>query len=279
MGDLWIQVLTRTTGDLDRLNRRFRPKVLAEDVLGYEREIDRDPANAALHDDAAVLYLELGNPAKAVEHFAISARLQPASAAAHLNLGTALSLRGRLDEAVAEFELALERRPEYPQAHNNLASILRARGDIAGAERHLREALRIDRSHPEAHRNLAAIHRDRGDLTEAIKLYQEALRLRPEWPAVMSELSWILATAPDAALRDPRQAVRLAERMVQLADGQQASALDLLAAAYAAAGDFDRAVAAAEAALRLAGTGPEAGAISARLEMYRQRQPFVGRKN
>ncbi len=37
MGDLWIQVLTKDASELDRLISDFRPKVLAEDVIGYER--------------------------------------------------------------------------------------------------------------------------------------------------------------------------------------------------------------------------------------------------
>jgi tetratricopeptide (TPR) repeat protein/mono/diheme cytochrome c family protein len=275
MGDLWIQVLTRTAGDLDLLNRRFRPKILAEDVLGYEREIEREPSSVALHDDAAMLYLELQRPARAVEHFAISARLRPDSAAAHFNLGTALSVNGELDAAVGELERALAQRPDYAQAHNNLASILRARGDAAGANDHFREALRLDPANPEAHRNLAALSRDRGDLPEALRFYREALRLRPEWPAVMSELAWILATSSSDTLRDPQQAVRLAERTVQLTDGRDAGMVDVLAAAYAAAGSFDRAVAAAEAALRLAGAGSGADAIKVRLDLYRQHRPFV----
>src|SRR5205085_11361079 len=132
------------------------------------------------------------------------------------------------DDAVAALERALAARPDYAPAHNNLASVLRARGDAAGAEHHLREALRIDPSNPEAHRNLAALSRDRGDLPAALSLYREALGLRPDWPAVMSELAWILATSPRATLRDPAQAVRLAEQSVQLTDERDAGMADMV---------------------------------------------------
>ena len=69
MGDLWIQVLTRNEADLVTLTRQFRAKVALEDINGYEAEIDRHPHNAALHDDAALLYLEIGRPGAAVMHF------------------------------------------------------------------------------------------------------------------------------------------------------------------------------------------------------------------
>ena len=37
MGDLWIQVLTENDRDLQILDSEFGPKVMAEDVIGYER--------------------------------------------------------------------------------------------------------------------------------------------------------------------------------------------------------------------------------------------------
>src|SRR5262245_41324517 len=39
MGDLWLQVLTRTERDRQLLNDAFRPKLIAEDAIGYEMMI------------------------------------------------------------------------------------------------------------------------------------------------------------------------------------------------------------------------------------------------
>jgi hypothetical protein len=102
----------------------------------------------------------------------------------------------------------------------------------------------------------------------------------------MSEMAWILATHPDATVRDPARAVRLAERAADLTAHRQPGILDVLAAAYAAAGEFDRAVATAQEAMALAtSSGPAgakfAGEIGKRLELYRQKKPFreTGRSN
>ena len=133
MGDLWIQVLPRSGADLDRLSGDFRKKVAAEDVFGYEMEIERHPGDAPLHDDVALLYLELGRPDQAIAHFRTSAGLKPQSAAAHYNLGTALTVARRLDEAAREYREALRIDPAYANAHNNLGNVLLAgqagRGD------------------------------------------------------------------------------------------------------------------------------------------------------
>jgi regulator of sirC expression with transglutaminase-like and TPR domain len=51
--------------------------------------------------------------------------------------------------------------------------------------------------------------------------------------------------------------------------------LDLLAAAYATAGNFDRAVAVAQAALDLKPPDTIAAALRDRQQLYRHGQPFV----
>src|SRR5262249_23925886 len=138
MGDLWFQVLTVNDHDLDVLMAAFRPKVIAEDVIGYEGRIRAEPDVAALHDDVALLYLDEGRVANAVDHFRKSLAMKP-SAAAHYNLATALTMAGGLDEAMRSYRQALELRPDYALAHNNLGAILIQRGQLDEALPHLRE--------------------------------------------------------------------------------------------------------------------------------------------
>ena len=153
MGDVWIQVLTRTPADLEALNNQLAPKVMAEDAIGYERTIQSEPASVALHDDVAMLYLRLGRPKEAVAHFERSVALNPGAAATHFNLGTALTVAGRLDEAVEQYREALRLRPDYAQAHNNLGGILLQRAQLAEAVAHIAEARRLDPSNVQARNN------------------------------------------------------------------------------------------------------------------------------
>jgi Flp pilus assembly protein TadD len=103
------------------------------------------------------------------------------------------------------------------------------------------------------------------------------LRLKPDWPAALLDLAWILATSEDSAARRPAEALQLARRGVQMNDPPNAAAFDVLAAALAAAGRFDEAVAAAEKALALATAAQEDNVsrqVRDRLEQYRQGNPF-----
>ena len=187
MGDLWIQVLTRDARDLDRLVSDFRPKVLAEDVIGYEVEIERHPGEAALHDDAALIDLELGRAAAAVHHFSASLALKPESASAHYNLGTALSIARRPEEAATEYRKALQIDPEYAKAHNNFGSVLMSQGRFADAIREYREVVRLQPDVPNGFANLASAYAADGQFERAVEAIDSALRLKPP-EAVANEL-------------------------------------------------------------------------------------------
>jgi tetratricopeptide (TPR) repeat protein len=142
MGDLWIQMLTRSAADLDTLNAEARRKMAAEDAVGYEVLLGESPGDVALHDDAAVLYMQLGRHDEAVRHFEASAALDPGNAAPHFNLGTALTLAGRLEPAIVAYRRALQIDPKYSSAHNNLGNVLAALGRLDEALGHLEQAVR-----------------------------------------------------------------------------------------------------------------------------------------
>jgi tetratricopeptide (TPR) repeat protein len=241
MGDLWIQVLTRNDADLATLNRDFRPKAVREDLVGYESLISREPSDPGLHDDAAVLYLELGDFEGAARHFAATARLTPDVAAVHFNVGTVTALAGKLDAAAAEFQAAIALNPDYDKAHYSLGIIRRQLGDLSGA----------------------------------ISSLRKAVALNPQWLAPTVDLAWILATsrASDAATR--AEAVNLAKRAVALTDRPDPAVLDTLAVAYSAAGQFDDAVSSAQAALAAGPTNDLAEEIRARLALYRDGKPYL----
>ncbi len=156
MGDLWIQVLTRDEPDLVTLTRQFRGKVAAEDVNGYEAEIARHPDDVGLHDDAAVLYLELDQPDRAIPHFQRAVALKDGSAPAHYNLGTAFAIAHQFDEAVAEFQTAIRLDPGYANPHTNLGNVWMAEQKYDEAIREFSEVVRLQPDSAAAKSNLAA---------------------------------------------------------------------------------------------------------------------------
>jgi len=127
------------------------------------------------------------------------------------------------------------------------------------------------------HYNLGMALQAHGDLEAALKQYLEALALSPDSSAPMYRAAWILATHPSASVRNPDQAVALATQAVELTDSNNPEILDVLGAAYAAAGNFEQAVKTAQAALDLAvdrQAKPLEGQILMRLQSYRRNQSF-----
>ena len=126
--------------------------------------------------------------------------------------------------------------------------------------------------------NLARTLVGAGEEVEAAALYNRAIAAGPTLPAPRLGLSWIRATSAEAALRDAAEALRLAREAVRLGGDDHPDALDTLAAAYAAAGRFDEAVATARRAAARARATPGlerlAPPIEGRLRMYLRFEPY-----
>jgi tetratricopeptide (TPR) repeat protein len=273
MADLWLQVVPRQRRDLPTLAASLRRKLVPQHIQGYRMMLRADPGNVALHDEVALLYVEAGDMKAAAAEFAESLRLRPDRPAAHYNLGNVLLMLQRAGEAERHFRAALERSPDYGLAHQGLALALQAEGRLGEAATHLEAALRTMPT-PEVHYNLGMVEAALGRPASAVASYRRALAARPGWVPAQLELAWVLAVCTDASIRNASEALALAEDVVE----PTARAFDVLAAAMAAAGRFDEAVANARRALAVSGGDGEAAlrsAIQARLDLYLQRRPFV----
>ncbi len=81
-----------------------------------------------------------------------------------------------------------------------------------------------------------------GKQAEAIVDYELAYSVDPEDDGVLNNLAWVLATSPKDKLRDATRAIQLATKACEMTEYRQAHILSTLAAAFAEAGDFDKAV-------------------------------------
>jgi hypothetical protein len=103
------------------------------------------------------------------------------------------------------------------------------------------------------------------------------LKIEPDNPGTCNNLAMLLATSPDASLRNGARAVELAQRANQLTYGHNPIVLGTLAGAYAEAGRFAEAAATARTALALASRRPNsqlAQALQAQLERYESGLPL-----
>lgn len=82
-------------------------------------------------------------------------------------------------------------------------------------------------------------------------LLEQLLELHPQHPALLNNLAWLYAAATDPAIRQPQRALELARRAVVI-EPNSFHIWNTLSEAYFVNRDFERALRAAEEALRLA---------------------------
>ncbi len=126
-----------------------------------------------------------------------------------------------------------------------------------------------------AHVNLGEALYFRGEINRALRHYEEAIRLNP--PLGLIELAWVMATTKDPEFRNGAKAVELARKANRLTQYKNPRYLDVLAAAYAAAGKFSEAISTAYQALEMAsldGKADLAQDIEKRISLYQQGQVY-----
>ena len=196
-----------------------------------------------------------------------------------LKAGALLRDGGRTTEALAVFRAAAAERPRTPHAHYELGETLLQSGDFGGAVGPLSTAAELSSDSAGVHAALGTALLGSDRPAEAVSAFRDALAIESELPAALGPLAGILAAHPRRDLRNPREAVRLAERLAERFSFQEPRSLDLFAAALAAAGDFPSAVQAAERAAALAvdaGAAELAAALQQRLALYRAGRAYIG---
>ena len=122
------------------------------------------------------------------------------------------------------------------------------RGDLrtfpSGAE--------INPDYAAARYNLSVATVERETMLAALERQRTAIHSRPNDVALLNDTAWLLATNPNASIRNGQKAVEYAERAARLSGGREPAILGTLAAAYAEAGRFPEALQAAHKAIELA---------------------------
>jgi protein O-mannosyl-transferase len=248
-----------------------------EAVAQYQKAVDIKPNYAEAHNNLGFALAGRGRIEEAIASYRKTLTIEPDLAAAHNNLGLALAGRGIMDEAIVHYQKALNAQPNYAEAQNNLANALANCGRFDEALDHYQKSLTIKPDYANARENRRIVSSQREAFLQALAERRALLRARPDDLALLNETAWILATNPNASIRNAAEAVELAERAVQLSSGKEPAVLGTLAAAYAEAGRFPEALQTAGKALALAteqGNQPLAESINAKVPLYQSHTPF-----
>jgi tetratricopeptide (TPR) repeat protein len=175
------------------------------------------------------------------------------------------------DKALADYERALKIDPKDSVFYRDRGNIAFARKQYDKALEDYGEAIRLNPNYsvPFLQRGKTWVQKKHYD--KALADFREVVRLDPKQAYGHTALAWFLATCPDAKYRDGRQAVAVAQRACELSKGPEEFAT--LAAAFAEAGDFDRAVEAQARAIELAPAEAKTE-YQRRLDLYKNKRPY-----
>lgn len=203
------------------------------------------------HNNLGVIALNSNRPDAATQHFREAIRVWPGADWVYRNLGHALYSQNRVDEAISVWKQGLEIQPSDSLTHALLGVAL---------------------SHNHRYK-------------DAIMHFERAVQIKPDFWFARSQWAWILATCPSNEVRNGRQAIQIATPLIEIAQNQSPKALDIVAAAYAEAGDFSNAVKFAQRAVELSRMNKEekfpiktpaytTETLLLRLNLFRQGQPY-----
>ncbi len=260
--------------DLLRLGRRQEAGTHLQAAAEFKlRAAVAESGSAAAYRELGRMLLDRGRLVEAVENLRRAVDLDAGSAAAHGDLGAALLRLGNPEEARVEIARAIALDGRYAPGHYSLGLLLVRSGDVDGAMRAWRQALALDANYEEAHDSLAGALYARGKAAEALAEW----RLGTRSAAALRQMAWVMATSPDASVRNGAEAAALAVQAIERSGVKDAAAWDTLAAAYAEAGKFADAAETAARALAQAEAARQAelaAAIRGRMRLYQSQNAF-----
>ena len=256
---------------LVRLGRR--DEALAE----YRTAISLDPDDPFALNDYANLLADGKDYDGALALYEQATSKRPGQPDILFNLAACLDERGRTSEALQRYRDCLRSGGPPVRLRLRIAVSLAKLGRTDEAVAEFSQVVRDEPGNADARYNLAKTLAIQGDLSRAVGEYREVLRRRPDHPQTLNNLAWLLATAPDAQIRDGREALRLATLANAMAGGTNPGVLDTLAVACAETGAFDEATSAARRALDITDRQREpnlARGLAERLSLFEARRSY-----
>jgi tetratricopeptide (TPR) repeat protein len=212
---------------------------------------------------------------KAIADFTEAIGVKPDFPMLYRHRATVLKTKQDFDRALADFEAALRLNPKDALCWNDRGTVWTARKEFDKAIEDFTESIKHDRQSALPFYNRGRVWKLKKDYQKALNDLTEACTLNPKYTAALNLRAWVLATCPEAKLRDGTRAIALAKKACELTAWKNAVYMDTLATACAESGDFDEAIKwqqkandDPEYARRFGATGKK------RLELYKEKKPY-----
>ena len=265
--------------NLTRAERSIRSAAIKGRAINHPVSIaSGDLQAASLQFRRAASEDKKGNINAAENHYLWATELVPNYSAAQISLGKLYLNKRDWESAAERIRKGLQHDQGKPEDHFILAKTYQQIGKNREALKSLETTIKINPQFAPAIFEIAAINVRLGNVPDALLRYRQGLKLQPDNLKAANNLAWLLAASQDSKARKPKEALLIAQKIVRLTKEQNSDALDTLAAAQAASGDFESAVKTINKAILLIKTGQLPALtkqLKARLNSYNNRNPHV----
>ena len=240
---------------------------LPEAMADLDKAISMAPRDPMTLLQRAEVALDREDLKSAKEDFRIATQVAPQI----INLEMVIGLRSRIAlaenriaDAINDAQMLSDRSPTNPFHRLRLASLYTMDNRPRKAIDVLSELLQTDPENVAALRSRGDALLSVGDHQKAIEDYESAIKSvgqieidtadefqKQEAAGIYNNLSWVLATSPNDKVRNGPRSLELAEKAAALSNYEAPHILSTLAAAFAEAGNFEKAVEWSEKAVEL----------------------------
>jgi len=227
---------------------------------------------------ATATFMQTTHWNNALDLWELGVRVSPHSPVARANLADALARNGRFEAAEPHYLRALELNPQDAVALNHWGDLCRATHRPDDALDAYQSALSVNPKRWRAALSMAEILADRGQAAEALPVLRAAASQNMEATELLDFFTQLLATHPDARVRDGSEAVVWAEKLCDALPADDLTCPLNLSTALAEAGRFDEAARFGEIGLQLArrsGNARLEKEFERRLLRFRDGRPYA----
>jgi tetratricopeptide (TPR) repeat protein len=279
---LWEHTLASTSDNNARAQSNlgiflFEEGRVDEAVAHCQKALEIWPYDAPANNCLGIVASRKSALNESIYYFQRAVQSNPNFAPAENNLGKALFKIDRVDDAIIHFQKAVTANPDMPDAHYNLGVALVQKGQTVQAMTHYERAIQLNPGLAGAYNNLGSIYLQQRHAASAIYNFQGAVELKPDDFGFKNNLAWVLATWPEATVRDGSRALDLAIDANRRSGGQDPVVIRTLAAAFAEVGKFSEAIDTAFQGLRYAEAQTNivyVNALQKDLRLYHSGQPL-----
>ncbi|PHS05455.1 MAG: hypothetical protein COA78_15320 [Blastopirellula sp.] len=254
---------------------RAQLKEVSGDVKGAIKDIAQvltlSPKSIQALMMRAQLYIKLKRPEDAEKDLDQVITIEPKFLEAQVLRSWVLDSQGKFNQVLAELKSLLEKSPDQ-------SDLVLANAQLFQSQKAIQIYTLLVEAAPDNWKALygrSDTYLALGQHKEAIAGYAAALKLKKDESNLLNNYAWVLATSPNKDVRNGEKAIELAVKACEVTEYKEPHILSTLAAAYAEAGNFDKAKEWATKAVDLVEEDDKnAEQLSKELESYKQEKPW-----